>query len=178
MINLEEIQEAIKVLLKHRRIKSNSEKNLFSAVIKDIFKHIKDIPEYSFVELEEDPFIDIRETTIEQEILDTKVVIDKFLRYLMSDDVVDQLDMETLAKFNLDVSIDVIINIISSFKFTWWSAGKTFIIAIRNSKVPEKKDSLLFNTSTYTSIDADKIIGHINEFINDTISTLEGSKKQ
>jgi len=45
-------------------------------------------------------------------------VLDKWLRLLLSDDVVDQIDLDILSKFSLEISYEIIYNILDSFTYS------------------------------------------------------------
>ena len=45
-------------------------------------------------------------------------MLDKWLRLLLSDDVVDQIDLDILSKFSLEISYEIIYNILDSFTYS------------------------------------------------------------
>jgi hypothetical protein len=161
MLNQTEIISAIKVLLKHRRIKSNSEKQLFSTIVDDVFNHLK--KQFTNITYIKDKIDITKDTTIEKEIADTKVVLDKWLRLLLSDDVVDQIDLDILSKFSLEISYEIIYNILDSFTYSTTENNDSFIILLSNSKILDKQNKIIVSNKK----DIELIHDQINSFFED-----------
>lgn len=167
-----DIINSIKVLLKHRRIKSNSEKNLFSVIIDDIFKHLN--KQFTNITYLKDKIDISKDTTIEKEIEDTKVVLNKWLRLLLSDDIVDELDLDTLSKFSLEISYEIIYNILNSFSYITEEQNVSFTITLSNSKIPDKQNKIIVGNKE----DIKLIHEQINAFLQEQMDIFLNHKKK
>jgi hypothetical protein len=90
-------------------------------------------------------------------------VLDKWLRLLLSDDVVDQIDLDILSKFSLEISYEIIYNILDSFTYSTTESNDSFIILLSNSKIPDKQNKNIVSNKE----EIDLIKDQINIFFED-----------
>lgn len=108
--------EAIKTLLKHRRIKSNSELRLIAAITKDMcLKAQKEFPELNITHNVIEPENDNKTTA--QIIAESKNDIEQFLKYLLTDELIDSLNLNELAKHSQLLAHEIIYDVMCSFDF-------------------------------------------------------------
>ena len=90
-------------------------------------------------------------------------MLDKWLRLLLSDDVVDQIDLDILSKFSLEISYEIIYNILDSFTYSTTESNDSFIILLSNSKIPDKQNKNIVSNKE----EIDLIKDQINIFFED-----------